>query len=82
MTLRIFCSAHTMLVPVQLSGLPNQFYKTDLDNETVIFESPFHLHLPVPEHNFLVPPPRILPVGWEQMCEELPNEVPLTEDLW
>ena len=70
-----------MLVPVQLSGLPNQFYKIDLDNESVTFESGFHLHLPVPEHNSLVPLPRILPVGWEQMHKELPNEVPLTEDL-
>ena len=81
-TLRVFRGAHTMLVPVQLSGPPpDRFYDVDSDDESAIFESPVHLRPPVPERNFLISPPGSPPVGWEQTHEEPPNEVPLAEDL-
>jgi len=71
-----------MLVPVQLSGPPpDRFYDVDSDDESAIFESPFHLRPPMPERNFLISPPGSPPVGWEQTREEPPNEVPLAADL-
>ena len=70
------------MVPVQLSGPPpDQFYNVDSDDESAIFESPFHLRPLVTERNFLNSPPGSPPVGWEQTHEEPPNEVPLAEDL-
>jgi len=81
-TLRAFRGAHTVLVPVQLSGPPpDRFYDVDSDDESAIFESPFHLRPPVPERNLLISPPGSPPVGWEQTHEEPPNEVPLAVDL-
>jgi len=81
-TLRVFRGAHTVLVPVQLSGPPpDRFYDVDSDDESAIFESPFHLRPPKPERNFLISPPGSPPVGWEQTQEEPPNEVALAEDL-
>ena len=81
-TLRVFRGAHTTLVPVQLSGPPpDRFYDVDSDDESAIFESPFHLRPPVPERNFLISPPGSPPVGWKQTQEEPPNEVALAEDL-
>jgi len=59
---------------------PDRFYDVDSDDESAIFESPFH-RPPVPERNFPIPPPGSPPVGWEQTCEESPNEVLLTGDL-
>ena len=55
---------------------PDRFY-----DETAILESPFHLHPPVPERNFLISPLRSPPVGWAQTQEVPPNEEPLAEDL-
>jgi hypothetical protein len=73
-TLRVFRGEHTALVPVQLSGPPpDRFYDVDSDDESVIFELPFH---PC-ERNFLISPP----VGWDQTYEEPPNELHLAEDL-
>ena len=57
--LRVFHGAHTVLVPVQLSGPPpDRFYDVDSDDESAIVESAFHLCPPVPERNFLMSPPR------------------------
>jgi len=60
---------------------PDRFYDVDSDDESAIFESPFHLRPPVPECDLLIPPPGWPPVGWERPCEEPPNKVPLAEDL-
>jgi hypothetical protein len=69
------------LVPVQLSGpLPDRFYDVDSDDESAIFESPFHLHPPIPERNPDLTPGSP-PVSWEQTREEPPNEFPTDEDL-
>jgi len=47
-----------MPVPVQLCGAPpDRFFGIDPDDESAILESPFHLRPPVPERNFLIPPP-------------------------
>ena len=57
-TLRVFRGAHTVLVPVRLSGPPpDRFYDVNSDGESAIFESPFHLRPPMPERNFLISPP-------------------------
>ena len=81
-TLRAFRGAHTVLLPVHLSWPPpDRFYNADSDDQGAIFESPFHLHPPMPERNFLISPPGNPLVGWELTHEEPPNGVPLTEDL-
>jgi hypothetical protein len=82
-TLRVFRGVHTALLPAQLSrpSPPDRFYDVDSDDESAIFESPFHLRPPKPERNFLISPPGSPPVGWEQTREEPPNEVPHAEDL-
>ena len=65
-----------MLVPVQLSEPPpDRFDDAYSHDETAIFGSRFYLRPPVPERNFLIPPPGSLPIGWEQTCEESPNKV-------
>ena len=81
-TLRVFRGAHTVLVPVRLSAPPpDRFHDVASDDESAIFESPFHLRPPMSERNFLISPPGNPPVGWEQTHEEPPNEVALAEDL-
>ena len=81
-TLRGFRGAHTVLVPVQLSGSPpDRFYDVDSDDESAIYESPFRLRPPMLERNLLISPPGSPLVGWEQTHEESPNEEPLAEDL-
>ena len=50
-TLRVFRGAHTVLVPVQLSGPPpDWFYNIDSDDESAIFESPpSHIRTQLPD---------------------------------
>ena len=50
-TLRVFCGAHTVLVPVQLSGPPPDWvYNIDSDDESAIFESPpSHIRTQLPD---------------------------------
>ena len=78
--LRIFRGASINPRPVK-GVSPDRLYDVDLEDESAIFESPFHLHPPMPERNFLISPPGSPLVGWEQTQEEPPNEEPLAEGL-